>query len=119
MKDGSAVCSLCGTKNPLGNLQKMSTQEVTEPSEIIVCFTRGDEVAHALHIDCKTIGGPWITFSSAEMLDKALVYLGATEAQMAAHRAQIRRCGHGSRIYSGSIGASFEQEYRKRTQSPS
>jgi hypothetical protein len=95
MKDGSAVCSVCGTKNPLGNLQKMSIQEVTE-SEIIVCFTRGDEVAHALHIDCKPIVGPWITFSSAEMLDKALVYLGATEAQMAAHRAQIRRCGHGS-----------------------
>jgi recombinational DNA repair protein (RecF pathway) len=34
LKDGGAVCGLCQTKNPLGNLQKMSIQEVTEPSEI-------------------------------------------------------------------------------------
>jgi hypothetical protein len=35
-------------------------QEMTEPSEIIVCFTRGGTIAHALHLDCKTVLGPWI-----------------------------------------------------------
>jgi hypothetical protein len=46
-------------ENPLGNLRKMSIQEVTEPSEILVCFTRGGTAAHALHHDCKTVLGPW------------------------------------------------------------
>jgi hypothetical protein len=40
LKDGGASCGICGTKNPLGNLRRMSIQEVTEPSEIIVCFTQ-------------------------------------------------------------------------------
>jgi hypothetical protein len=72
------VCGLCETKNPLGNLQKMSIQEVTEPSEIIVCFTRSGEIAHALHYDGKTVLGPWVKFTSAETLETALGYLGAT-----------------------------------------
>jgi hypothetical protein len=71
LRDGGAVCGLCDTKNPLGNLQKMSIQEVTEPSEIIVCFTRGGEIAHALHYDGKTVLGPWVKFQSAETLEKA------------------------------------------------
>src|ERR1700712_2836872 len=78
LKDAGAICSLCGTRNPLGNLKKMSLQEVTEPSEITVCFTRGGTIAHALHCDGKTILGPWIKFSSAETLDRMLVYIGAT-----------------------------------------
>ena len=96
LKDGGAVCGLCQTKNPLGNLRKMSIQEVTEPSEILVCFTQGGTAAHALHIDCKTVLGPWIKFTSAETLEKALHYLGGTDEQLAEHRNQMRRCGQGS-----------------------
>jgi hypothetical protein len=96
LKDGGAVCSLCGTKNPLGNLRKMSLQEVTEPSEIIVCYTRGGTIAHALHLDCKTVLGPWVKFPSEETLAKALRYLGATDEQIAAHQNQMERCGQGS-----------------------
>jgi hypothetical protein len=64
----------------------MLLQEVTEPSEIIVCFTRGGEIAHALHHDAKTVLGPSIKFTSAETLEKALRYLGATDEQIAEHR---------------------------------
>jgi hypothetical protein len=60
LNDGGAVCGLCGEKNPLGNLRRMSIQEVTEPSEIIVCFTKSGMIAHALHVDCKTTLGTWI-----------------------------------------------------------
>jgi hypothetical protein len=83
-------------KEPAGNLKKMSIQEVTEPSEIIVCFTRSGIIAHALHLNCKTVLSPWISFASAETLEKALRYLGATDEQMAAHRDQMRKCGQGS-----------------------
>ena len=51
MEGGGAVCSLCNTKNPLGNLQKLSLREVTEPSEILICFTQGGTAAHALDYD--------------------------------------------------------------------
>jgi hypothetical protein len=71
-------------------------QEVTTPNEILVCFTQNGTAAHALHVDCKTVLGPWIKFTSAETLDRALVYLGATEEQMREHRDQMRRCGQGS-----------------------
>ena len=74
----------------------MSIQEVTEPSEILVCFTQNGTAAHALHIDCKTALGPWTKFTSAETLEKALLYLGATDEQIVAHQNQMRRCGQGS-----------------------
>jgi hypothetical protein len=96
LKDGGAVCSLCGSQNPLGNLRKMSIQEVATPSEIIVCFTQSGTAAHALHIDCKTALGPWINFASKETLDRALLYLGATDEQMEEHRQGMRSCGQGS-----------------------
>jgi hypothetical protein len=69
---------------------------VTEPTEIIVCFTRGGTIAHALHLDCKTMLGPWIKFASAETLEKALRYLGATDEQTAAHRQTMQQTGQGS-----------------------
>jgi hypothetical protein len=96
LKEGGAVCGLCETKNPLANLQKMSIQEVTEPSEIIVCFTRSGEIAHALHLDCKTVLGPWISFASGETLEKALRYLGATDEQIEEHRKTMQQTGQGS-----------------------
>lgn len=96
LRDMRAYCSLCGSANPLANLRKMSIQEVITPSEIIVCFTRSGTIAHALHIDCKTVLGPWITFASAEILERALVYMGATDEQMEGHRQSMRSWGQGS-----------------------
>jgi hypothetical protein len=58
LKDGGASCGIRGTKNPFGNLRRMSIQDVTEPSEILVCFTQSGTRAHALHIDCKTVLRP-------------------------------------------------------------
>jgi hypothetical protein len=69
---------------------------MAEPSEIIVCFTRSGEIAHALHPDCKTVLGPWINFASAETLEKALRYLGATDEQIDAHRKTMQQTGQGS-----------------------
>lgn len=58
----------CDTKNPLGNLQMMWIQEVTESSGIVVCFTRGGEVAYTLHCDGKTVPapGPRVKFAAAD-----------------------------------------------------
>jgi hypothetical protein len=74
----------------------MSIQDVTEPSEIIVCFTQSGTRAHKLHSDCNTVLSPWIRFQSAETLERAMVYLGATEEQIAAHRGALRQTGQGS-----------------------
>jgi hypothetical protein len=96
LKDGGAVCGLCEAKNPLGNLKKMSIQEVTEPSEIILCFTRSGKAAQALNVNYKTNLGPWIAFASAETLEKAMGYLGATDEQIENHRQSMRAWGQGS-----------------------
>jgi hypothetical protein len=96
LRDGGAVCGLCDTKNPLGNLQKMSIQEVTEPSEIIVCFTRGGEIAHALHYDGKTVLGPWVKFRSAETLEKALRYLGPPRNRLKRTGMRCGKLGRGA-----------------------
>jgi hypothetical protein len=96
LRDGGAICGLCDSNNPLGNLQKMSLQEVTTASEILVCFTRSGTIAHALHHDGKTVLGPWIKFQSAETLEKALRYLGATDEQIVAHCKTMQQTGQGS-----------------------
>lgn len=96
LKDGGAICGLCESKNPLGNLRRLSMQEVSTPAEIIVCFTQNGKAAHAMHIDCKTNLGPWITFASAETLEKAMRYLGATDAQIEDHRRNMHRWAQGS-----------------------
>jgi hypothetical protein len=80
----------------LANLRKTSIQEVTTPSEIIVCFTRSGTSAHALHVDCKTVLGPWIRFTSGETLERTLAYLGATDEQIEKHRQGMRQCGQDS-----------------------
>jgi hypothetical protein len=41
--------------------------------------------------------GPWTKFASAEVLDRALVYIGATEEQITEHRDSMQRWGQGSR----------------------
>jgi hypothetical protein len=74
----------------------MAIQEGDAPSTIIVSYMQAGTAAHALHIDCKTVLGPWVKFTSAETLERALSYLGATDEQMKEHRDQMRRCGQGS-----------------------
>ena len=102
LQDSGAVCGLCKSKNPLGNLRMLSIQEVTTPAEIIVCFgpggaagKPGTTIANALHIDCKTTLGPRIPFASTQTLEKALRYLGATDAQIENHRRDLERAGQG------------------------
>jgi hypothetical protein len=46
LRDGGAVRGICEPKNPLGNLRKLSIQEVTTPAEIIVCFTQRPKASH-------------------------------------------------------------------------
>jgi hypothetical protein len=103
LSDGGAVCGLCQSKNSLGSLRSLFIQEVTTPAEIIVCFSPGGPagrpgttIANALHIDCKTLLGPRIPFASTETLEKALLYLGATDEQIEDHRRDLRRWGQGN-----------------------
>jgi hypothetical protein len=42
--------------------------------------------------------GPRIAFASAETLEKALRYLGATDEQIEEYRSDLRRWGQGSHI---------------------
>jgi hypothetical protein len=90
------VCNLCQAKNPLANRRKTSIQEVSTPSEIIVCFHPWWNDRSCAAIDCKTARGPWITFASAEKLEKSRRYLDATHEQLAVHRTDMARCGQGS-----------------------
>ncbi|HTF70362.1 MAG TPA: hypothetical protein VK638_47565 [Edaphobacter sp.] len=83
LKDGGAICGLCQAKNPLGNLRKLSMLDLTEPHEIWVPWTHSGTAAHALSSDGKTALGPWITFSSPETFERALLYIGMTEQQLA------------------------------------
>jgi hypothetical protein len=46
--DGGTVCGLCGEKNPLGNLRRISIQDATEPGEIL-CFHRGRQILRDRH----------------------------------------------------------------------
>jgi ribosomal protein L40E len=96
LKDGGAICVICNERNPLGQLRKLTLQEVNATSEIIVAFTRSGTAAHGLHTDCKTALGPWVNFASGDVLDRALVYLGATEEQIEDYRSARRRWGQGS-----------------------
>jgi hypothetical protein len=96
LNDGGAVCGQCGEKNPLGNLRRMSIQEVTEPSEIIVCFTKIGTIAHALPRGLQDGARSVGQVPTAETLEKALRYLGATNEQIEAHRATMRQTGQGS-----------------------
>ena len=96
LRDNGAACSVCGELNPLAYLRKLPMREVSAVSEIIVCFTSNGKAAHAPHINAKTALGPRTKFASAETLNRAMIYLGATEAQMTYHRDTLRRWGQGS-----------------------
>jgi hypothetical protein len=96
LKDGGVICSICENKNPLGNLVKFAVGDVNVIYEIVVVFTQGGTHAHALHRDGRTVLGPWTKFASADVLDRAMVYIGATDAQMTEHRAAMPSWGQGS-----------------------
>jgi hypothetical protein len=40
--------------------------------------------------------GPWTKFALGKTLERALIYLGATDEQMEEHRADMKQCGQGS-----------------------
>jgi hypothetical protein len=101
LKDGGAVCGMCGDKNPLANLHKLPIGEVTAEHEIILNFgpdTQKDGAmkVHALHLDCKTILSHWQAVESVETLRKMMLYLGATDEQMASFEDDLRRWGQSS-----------------------
>lgn len=95
LKDAAAWCGICGSKNPLGNLRKLPIMLVNDIVIIKVAFIRSGTAAHALHWDEKQPLGPWIKFASGEVLERALVYLGMTPGQLAAHRETMSRSGEG------------------------
>lgn len=95
--DGGAQCGLCGERNPLGNLRKLPLETVTSEYEILLCYVpRNGYRAHGLHINCRTVLGPWVRFASHETMVRAMQYLGATEAQIESHQRHQCAWGQGS-----------------------
>jgi hypothetical protein len=104
LKDGSVYCGICGDRNPLGNMWKMSMQDLTERRLIWIPWTRSGTAAHALSPDGRTPLGPWITFSSAETFERALRYIGMNDQQLAKHRSDTERAGNGCTAVSAIPG---------------
>ena len=126
LRDGGAVCGLCQAKNPLGNLRKISIQEVTTPAGIIVCLGPGGHAGRpgttitnalhidALHIDCKTVLGPRIPFASAETLEKSPSVPGRDGR--ADRRPSTRHASMETRQYSRQAGAEQKERAQDRLQ---
>jgi hypothetical protein len=58
LRDGGA---LCGDSKPLGNLCNVPLGFVKAEYEIIVCYVPRDGYnVHGLHVDCRTVLGPWV-----------------------------------------------------------
>ena len=81
LEGGGATCSLCGSRNPLGNLRRVPLGVIHDVFEIIVCFIpsrKHDESVSvmALHSDCKTVLGPWVHVGSDATMIRVLTYLG-------------------------------------------
>jgi hypothetical protein len=97
LEGGGATCSLCGDKNPLGNLRRMPLESIRARFEIVLCFVPRDGVScHALHVDCRTVLGPWVHVTGDETVLRMLTYLGATKAQLAEYEDHRRQWGQGS-----------------------
>ena len=94
---GGVVCGMCGEKNPLASLRKLPLDAVTATREILLCFvSRNGYNVHALHVDAKTVLGPWVHVASHETVLRMMEYLGATKEQLAAHCEHQRYWGQGS-----------------------
>jgi hypothetical protein len=61
-----------------GQYAQVAARDVTNIVPIKVAFTRKGTAAHTLHANCKTSIRPWMKSPSAEVLERALVYLGMT-----------------------------------------
>jgi hypothetical protein len=96
LRDGGAVCGRCQDKNPLGNMVRLPVILITQPFTIHLAFTRSGKAAHGLHNNLKTALGPWITFASGDVLDKAITYMGATTEQVERYREMLQLWGQGS-----------------------
>jgi hypothetical protein len=101
LEGGGATCSLCGDRNPLGNMRRLSVGELRATYEIVLCFGAsrrqdGAVSVMALHTDCNTALSPYRDVASDETLVRMLRYLGATEEQIADYEDQRRRWGQGS-----------------------
>jgi hypothetical protein len=113
LRDGGAVRGLCGDRNPLGNLRQVPLGVVKAEHEIIVCYVPRDGYnVHGLHLDCRTVLGPWVHVASADTLTRLLRYMGATDEQVAKHEQDRRSwararatfgCFRTNVIFSGSI----------------
>ena len=84
-------------KNPLANLRKLPLASVTATREILLCFvSRNGYNVHALHVDAKTVLGPWVHVASHDTVLRMMEYLGATKEQLATHCDHQRSWGQGS-----------------------
>lgn len=62
--------------------------------EIVLCFVpRAGINRHGLHVDCKTVLGPWVHVSNDETMVRMLRYLGAAQEQIAQYEDQRRQWG--------------------------
>jgi hypothetical protein len=96
LKDGAAVCGICGDANPLSNLRKMPIVVVNEAVTVKVAFTQSGSIAHGLHPDATRALGPWVKFDSGAVLEKALVYLGLTPEQLEEFQKSLKAWGQGT-----------------------
>jgi hypothetical protein len=96
LRDGGAICGICGDANPLSNLRTMPIILVNEAVTVNVAFTRSGAGAHGLHPDCTRAIGPWVNFQSGEVLGRALVYLGMTPEQLKEFSRMLKSWGQGS-----------------------
>ncbi len=97
LEHGGATCSLCGDRNPLGNLRRMPIDVIRSSYEIMISFVPRNGIAcHALHVDCKTVLGPWLHVPSDETMVRMLRYLGATDEQIADFEDTRRKWGQGT-----------------------
>jgi hypothetical protein len=64
------------------------TRSSSASSRAIVC--------HGLHLDCSRSFGPWVHVGGDETMVRMLMYLGATQEQIAQYEDQRRRSGQGS-----------------------
>lgn len=90
------ICEACERQNPQTRVRSVS-RELLEPRTICINFIARDGVSvQAMHLDGRTVLGPYVRVQSAETLRRLLAYLGATPAQLAEFDNSNRRWGQGT-----------------------
>jgi uncharacterized protein (DUF2126 family) len=83
----------------------MPVEALRATYEIILCFVPRDGVScHGLHVDARTVLGPWVHVGNDETMVRMLRYVGATQEQIAEYEDRRRRWGQGS-VHITVIGA--------------